>query len=255
MDASALRTGNPTLGSSTFEKVAGIDSGTARMTLQGTINKTGLLTLIVLVAAMFSWTKFFSNPQAGAQAVQSYAVLGALGGFIVGMVIVFKMEWARVMAPIYAVLQGLFLGGISAMLEMQYPGIAIQAVGLTFGVMFAMLATYSSGIIKVTENLKIGIMSATGAIAIYYVLALVLGLFGIQAPLINDNGWMGIVFSLLVVGIAAFNLVLDFDFIENGVKQGAPSFMEWYAAFGLLVTLIWLYVEILRLLAKLRSRN
>ncbi len=255
MDASALRTGNPTLGSATFEKVAGVGAGTTPMTLQGTINKTGLLTLIVLVAAMFSWTKFFSNPQAGAQAIQAYAVLGAIGGFIVAMVTVFKMEWSPVTAPIYAVLQGLFLGGISALVETQYPGIAIQAVGLTFGVMIAMLAAYSSGLIKVTENLKIGIVSATGAIAIYYLLSIVLGLFGIQAPLINDNGWMGILFSLLVVGIAAFNLVLDFDFIENGVKQGAPHFMEWYAAFGLLVTLIWLYIEILRLLSKLRSRN
>ncbi len=255
MNASALRTGNPTLGESTFEKVAGLGSGTARMTLQGTINKTGLLTLIVLVAAMFSWMKFFANPQAGAQAVQSYAMLGAIGGFIVAMVTVFKMEWSPVLAPIYAVLQGLFLGGISALMETQYPGIAIQAVGLTFGVMIAMLAAYSSGLIKVTENLKIGIVSATGAIAIYYVLSLVLGMFGIQAPLINDNGWMGILFSLLVVVIAAFNLVLDFDFIETGVKQGAPHFMEWYAAFGLLVTLIWLYIEMLRLLSKLRSRN
>lgn len=255
MDASAIRTGNPALGSSTFEKVAHSSLGEGAMTLQGTVNKTGLLTLIVLVAAMFSWTKFFTNPQAGAEAVQSYAALGAIGGFIFGMVTVFKMEWAPITAPIYALLQGLFLGGISALFETQYPGIAIQAVGLTFGVMIAMLVAYSSKLIKVTENLKLGIVSATGAIAIYYLISIVLGLFGIKAPLINDNGWMGILFSLLVVGIAAFNLVLDFDFIEKGVEQGAPKFMEWYAAFGLLVTLIWLYVEILRLLSKLRSRN
>ena len=225
------------------------------MTLQGTINKTGLLTLIVLIAAMFSWTKFFANPEAGAQAVQSYAAIGAFGGFIVAMITVFKMEWSPITAPIYAVLQGLFLGGISAVFETQYPGIAIQAVGLTFCVMIAMLAAYSSKLIKVTENLKIGIVSATGAIAIFYILSLVLGIFGINAPLINDNGWLGIIFSLVVVGIAAFNLVLDFDLIETGVQQGAPKFMEWYGAFGLLVTLIWLYIEMLRLLAKLRSRN
>jgi uncharacterized YccA/Bax inhibitor family protein len=173
----------------------------------------------------------------------------------VAIITVFKMEWSPVTAPIYAVLQGLFLGGISAMFEMQYPGIAIQAVGLTFGVMIVMLFAYSSKLIKVTENLKMGIVAATGAIAIYYLISLVLGLFGVKAPLINDNGWMGIAFSVVVVGVAAFNLVLDFDFVETGVRMGSPKFMEWYSAFGLLVTMVWLYIEILRLLSKLRSRN
>lgn len=255
MDASAFRTGNPALGSSTFEKVSGGRSDVGVMTLQGTINKTGLLTLMVLASAMFSWTRFFANPEQGAQAVYMYSMIGAIGGFIVALVTVFKMEWSPITAPIYAVLEGLFLGGISAVFEMQYPGIAIQAVGLTFGVMIVMLLAYSSQLIKVTENLKMGIVAATGAIAVYYLISLVLGLFGVKAPLINDNGWMGILFSLVVVGIAAFNLVLDFDFIESGVKQGAPQFMEWYGAFGLLVTLVWLYIEMLRLLAKLRSRN
>lgn len=223
--------------------------------MQGTINKTALLTLIVLASALFSWTRFFANPEQGAQAVSMYSMIGAFGGFIVAIITVFKMEWSPVTAPIYAVLQGLFLGGVSAMFEMQYPGIAIQAVGLTFGVMIVMLFAYSSKLIKVTENLKMGIVAATGAIAIYYLISLVLGLFGVKAPLINDNGWMGIAFSVVVVGVAAFNLVLDFDFVETGVRMGSPKFMEWYSAFGLLVTMVWLYIEILRLLSKLRSRN
>lgn len=255
MATSAIRTGNPTLGPSTFEKVAGSRSGAGVMTLQGTINKTGLLTLIVLVSAMIPWTKYFGNPEQGAQSVYVYFIAGSIGGFIVGMITVFKMEWSPITAPVYALFEGLSLGAISAIVEMQYPGIAIQAVGLTFGVMMVMLLAYTSRLIKVTENLKMGIVSATGAIAVYYLISLVLGLFGIKAPLINDNGWMGILFSLIVVGVAAFNLVLDFDFIESGVSTGAPHFMEWYAAFGLMVTLVWLYIEILRLLSKLRSRN
>jgi uncharacterized YccA/Bax inhibitor family protein len=255
MDTSAMRTGNPALGSSTFEKVAGSRSDAGVMTLQGTINKTGLLTLIVLVSAMITWTKFFANPEQGAQNVSVYLLVGGIGGFIVAMITIFKMEWSPITAPIYALLEGLFLGGISAVFEIQYPGIAIQAVGLTFGVMIVMLLAYSSKLIKVTENLKMGIVAATGAIFVYYLISFVLGIFGVKAPLINDNGWMGILFSLFVVGVAAFNLVLDFDFIESGVSSRAPGFMEWYAAFGLMVTLIWLYVEILRLLSKLRSRN
>ncbi|MDD3473963.1 MAG: Bax inhibitor-1/YccA family protein [Syntrophaceae bacterium] len=255
MNASALRSGNPTLGETTFEKASRNQAASGVMTLQGAINKTGLLTLIVFAAALFSWTRFFANPEQGVQSVYMYSMIGAIGGFVVAIVTVFKMEWSPVTAPIYAVLEGIFLGGISAIFETQYPGIAIQAVGLTFGVMIVMLFLYSSKVIRVTENLKIGIVAATGAIAVYYLVSLVLGLFGINAPLINDNGWLGILFSLFVVGVAAFNLVLDFDFIESGVQKGAPRFMEWYSAFGLLVTLVWLYIEILRLLSKLRSRN
>lgn len=255
MDASALRSGNPALGSSTFEKAGRSRTEAGAMTLQGTINKTGLLTLIVVLGALFTWTRFFANPEQGPQAVYMYSMVGAFGGFIVAMVTVFKMEWSPYTAPIYAILQGLFLGGISAVFEMQYPGIAIQAVGLTFGVMIVMLLAYTTQVVKVSENLKMGIVAATGAIALYYLFSIVLSLFGVNAPLINDNGWMGILFSLVVVGIAAFNLVLDFDFIETGIKVGSPKFMEWYAAFGLLVTLVWLYIELLRLLSKLRSRN
>ncbi len=181
--------------------------------------------------------------------------IGAIGGLIAGLVTVFKPQWASVTAPIYAVLEGLFVGGMSSMAEAQYPGIAIQAVGLTFGTCLAMLLAYSSGLIKVSEKFKLGVVAATGGIALVYLVSIILGFFGVSMPYIYGNGLIGIGFSVLVVGIAALNLVLDFDLIETGAHSGFPRYMEWYAAFGLMVTLIWLYIEILRLLMKLRSRE
>jgi uncharacterized YccA/Bax inhibitor family protein len=167
----------------------------------------------------------------------------------------FKKTWAPVTAPIYALLEGLVLGGISAMFEVRYHGIAIQAVSLTFGTMFALLLAYRSGLIPVTQNFKLGIIAATGGIAIFYLAQIVLGFFGIHFTTINGSGPIGIAFSVFVVIVAALNLVLDFDFIESAAAAGAPKYMEWYGAFGLMVTLIWLYLEILRLLSKLRSRD
>ncbi len=155
----------------------------------------------------------------------------------------------------YALLEGLALGGISAIFDFRYPGIAIQAVGLTFGTLFVLLAIYSTGIIKVTDKMRIGIIAATGGIALFYLLEMVLGFFGVHFVAVNGSGPIGIAFSLFVVAIAALNLVLDFDFIERGVAFGAPKYMEWYGAFGIMVTLVWLYLEILRLLSKMRSRN
>jgi uncharacterized YccA/Bax inhibitor family protein len=180
---------------------------------------------------------------------------GAIGGFIVAMITVFKKQWAAMTAPLYALLEGLVLGGISSMLEGSYPGIVIQAVGLTFGTLFGLLFAYKSGMIKATENFKLGVVSATGGIAVVYLVTMLLGFFGIHMPYIHESGMIGIGFSLFVVIIAALNLVLDFDFIENVAAQGAPKYMEWYGAFGLMVTLIWLYIEILRLLSKLRERK
>jgi uncharacterized YccA/Bax inhibitor family protein len=180
---------------------------------------------------------------------------GAIGGFIVALVTVFKKQWAGVTAPLYALLEGLVLGGISSLLEARYPGIVIQAVGLTFGTLFGLLFAYRSGLIKATENFKLGVVAATGGIALVYLATMLLGFFNISMPYIHESGLIGIGFSLFVVVIAALNLVLDFDFIENGAAQGAPKYMEWYAAFGLMVTLIWLYIEILRLLSKMRSRR
>lgn len=174
---------------------------------------------------------------------------------IVGFVTIFKKEWAPVTAPAYALCEGLFIGGISAIFEMRFPGIVMQAVALTFGTLFCLLMAYKSGVIKATENFKLGIVAATGAICVIYLVSFVMGFFGASIPMIHSSGPMGIIFSLVVVTIAALNLVLDFDFIEKGATMGIPKYMEWYAAFGLVVTLVWLYIEILRLLAKLQSRR
>jgi uncharacterized YccA/Bax inhibitor family protein len=171
------------------------------------------------------------------------------------MVTVFKKEWSPVTAPIYALLEGLALGGLSAVFDLRYPGIIIQAVSLTFGTLFVLLLAYRSGLIQVTQKFRLGVIAATGGIFLFYMMQMLLGLFGIRFVAINGSGFIGIGFSLFVVAIAALNLVLDFDFIEKGVQFGAPKYMEWYGAFGIMVTLVWLYLEILILLSKMRSRN
>lgn len=252
-----MRSGNPVLGENTF-----LDVGSGRvvtggqstsMTLNGTVNKTGLMLLLLVAAAAFTWSKF-TGPDSMPQ-VLPWLMTGAIGGFIVALITVFKKTWAPVTAPAYAVLEGLFLGGFSAMMEMKFPGIVMQAVFLTFGTLFSLLVAYRSGLIKATENFKLGVVAATGGIFVLYLVSFVMSFFGKSIGFIHDSSWLGIGFSAFVVVIAALNLVLDFDFIENGVEQGAPKYMEWYAAFGLMVTLIWLYLEILRLLAKLQSRD
>jgi uncharacterized YccA/Bax inhibitor family protein len=181
--------------------------------------------------------------------------IGGIGGFIFALVTIFKKTWAPITAPIYALLEGLLLGGISAIYDQRFHGIAIQAVSLTFGTLAILLLAYRSGLIPVTQKFRLGVVAATGGIMLFYLATIVLGFFGIHFTTINGSGPIGIVFSGFVVVIAALNLVLDFDFIESGVAGGAPKYMEWYAAFGLMVTLIWLYLEILRLLSKLRSRD
>ena len=180
---------------------------------------------------------------------------GVFGGFVVALITIFKKTWSPFTAPIYALLEGLALGGISAILESRYPGIAVQAVGLTFGTLFVMLLAYKTGVIRATERFKVGVIAATGGIMVFYLIGMVLRMFfHFQIPVVYSGGIWGILFSLFVVVIAALNLVLDFDMIETGVNGGAPKYMEWYGAFGLMVTLIWLYLEILRLLAKARRR-
>lgn len=248
------RTANPALNSKTFTRFEGTAVGDRVMTINGTVNKTGIMLFLLVVSATWTWNMFFeSGGDAGV--VTPWIIGGALGGFVVAMVTVFKKEWAAITAPLYAVLEGLFLGGLSSILEAQYPGIVIQAVGLTFGTLFALLLAYRSGLIKATENFKLGVAAATGGIVMIYFASIILGMFGINMPFIHDSGIFGIGFSLFVIVIAALNLVLDFDFIENGAESGAPKYMEWYAAFGLMVTLIWLYIEILRLLVKLSGRR
>lgn len=250
----ALRTGNPALNANTFSSITYTGDRADAMTLEGTVNKAAILLLLVIAPAAYVWSMFFRGGEAAAM-VMPFLLIGSFGGFIVALITTFKRDASPITAPIYAVLEGLCLGGLSAILEAAYPGIVIQAVSLTFGVFFTMLFIYKSKLIKVTENFKLGVVAATGGIMIIYLVSMVMGLFGHSVPFIHQSGPIGIIFSLIVVGIAAFNLVLDFDFIEQGAEQGAPKYMEWYGAFGLMVTLIWLYIEILRLLTKLRSRD
>lgn len=240
-----MKSGNPALSNNTF---VGLSESDDPMTLAGTINKTALLLAIVLIGATWVWGTFFKTRDVAD--ITPYLLTGAIGGFIVALITIFHKTTSAYTAPVYALLEGFVLGGLSAMTEARYPGIAIQAVGLTFGTLFCMLIAYRSGLIKVTENFKMGVVAATGGIAVLYLVDLVLMFFGKPISFIHEGGFMGIAFSLFVVAIAALNLVLDFDFISQGVKNRSPSYMEWYSAFGLLVTLVWLYLEILRLLSK-----
>jgi uncharacterized YccA/Bax inhibitor family protein len=249
--AAPLRTSNPALNEKAFRGEVALGGET--MTLQGTVNKTGLLLLCVVVTAAWTWGMAHSETP---EAVIPWMIGGILGGFVTALVTIFKRSWAPIMAPLYALLEGLALGGISAFFDKTYHGIAAQAVGLTFGVLFVMLFAYKTRIIRATERFKLGVIAATGGIAVFYLVVMLLGFFHINAgaSLLYGHGWGAIAFSLFVVVIAALNLVLDFDMIETGVGMGAPRYMEWYGAFGLMVTLIWLYLEILRLLANSRRR-
>ena len=260
-----LRTSNPALS----EKVFGdyrtgvpLPARTNVMTLDGTVTKTGLLLLLLVAAAGFTWKLAMDAVPLGAETVgQGFGSVApfVFGGLIVGLVAalvtVFKQTWAPFLAPVYAIAEGLFLGGVSAVMELAYPGIVFQAVLLTFGVLAGMLVLYRARIVRATEKFKLGVLAATGGICLVYAAGWILGMFGIGIPYIHESGLIGIGFSVFVVVIAALNLVLDFDLIERGVERGAPKHMEWYGGFALLVTLVWLYLEILRLLAKLQSRD
>lgn len=240
-----MRSGNPALNDNIFAGPRSYDAASA-MTIQGTTNKCFFLLFLLVLSASWVW----SNPT---QLMPLY-MPALIIGFVLAMVTIFKKEWAVVTAPMYAIVQGVLLGGISLLFESSYPGIVKQAMGLTFGTLFALLLAYKSRLINVTANFRLGVVAATGGIAIYYFISLIMGFWGKSMPLIYDSGPFGIAFSAVVVIIAALNLVLDFDFIEQGARAGAPKYMEWYGAFGLIVTLIWLYLEILRLLSKTRQR-
>ncbi|MGB0083678.1 MAG: Bax inhibitor-1/YccA family protein [Terracidiphilus sp.] len=253
-----FKTSNPALGQNTFSDAARSQYGgnlvdaADRMSLSGTVNKTGILLLCAVATAAWTWNQFMQTHDPSSVAPE--LLLGALGGFIFAMVTIFKKTWAPVTAPIYALLEGMVLGGLSAMFEIRYPGIAVEAVGLTFGTLLVMLFLYKSGVIKVTQKFRMGVVAATGGIMVFYLLTWVLSMFHISAfSSVYGSGRIGIGFSLFVVAIAALNLVLDFDFVEQGVTVGAPKYMEWYAAFGIMVTLVWLYLEMLRLLSKMRK--
>ncbi len=239
-----MNSGNPTLSEKTFQQVGRAVPADGSMTIAGTINKTVVLFLILLLGASISW-------------YQPWPVFvwgGAIGGFIVAMVTIFKKEWSPVTAPIYAGLAGLFLGGISLMYANAYDGIVFNAVMLTLGVFAAMLMAYRSGMIEVTRRFRMGVVAATGGIFLVYFASIILSFFGIELSLIQGTGYMGIGFSLIIVGVAALNLVLDFDMIEKGAQANAPKYFEWYTSFGLMITLVWLYIEILRLLSKFQRR-
>jgi uncharacterized YccA/Bax inhibitor family protein len=247
--ANPFRTSNPVLNEKAFRDVAA--TGEA-MTLQGTVNKTGVLLLCAVATAAWTWGMAHSETP---ESAMPWMYGGLFGGFVVALITIFRARWAPITAPLYALLEGLALGGISAYFEHMYPGVAMQAVGLTFGTLFVMLLAYKTGMIRATQGFKMGVIAATGGIAVLYIVEMVLsGFFHMQVPAINGSGVIGIGFSLFVVIIAALNLVLDFDMIESAVAAGAPKYMEWYGAFGMMVTLVWLYLEMLRLLSKMRRR-
>lgn len=247
-----MRTANPALNNKTFAGPRASATGET-MTINGTVHKTAFLLMLAMMPAMWVWSRFFETRDPAS--VMPFILIGAIGGLVFAIITIFKRQWAPFTAPAYALLEGFFLGGISATFEARFPGIVIQAVALTFGTLFFLLFAYRSGLIRATENFKLGVMAATGGIFFVYLITFVLGMFGVRVGFIHESGLVGILFSLFVVVVAALNLVLDFDFIEKGAEHGAPKFMEWYAAFGLMVTLVWLYLEILRLLSKLQSRR
>ena len=242
-----MRSSNPALKAEVFSSEGSYLRG-GTMTINGTVNKTGVMGLILIASATLTWGQ-------AAQGAMGLTMLGLVGGLITAFITIFKKTAAPVTAPIYAVMEGLFLGGISAVFESRFPGIAFQAVLLTFGVLAGLLLAYRTHMIQVTENFKLGVAAATGGIGIVYLISIIGGLFGFSIPFIHSSGMIGIGFSLVVVVVAAMNLVMDFDFIEEGARMGAPKYMEWYGAFGLMVTLVWLYIEILHLLSKLQSRD
>ena len=249
-----MQSGNPALNKNTFLDAADgtlLAHGDNAMTINGTVNKTGFLLILVVIGAMYAWSQY-TGPTS-VPALMPFVLGGAIGGLVLALVTAFKKTWAPVTAPLYALVEGFFLGAISALYSHLYEGIVMQAVMLTFGTLFALLFAYRSGLIQVTQKFRAGVVAATGAIFLIYLASLVLGFFDINVPFIHESGLIGIGFSLVVVTVAALNLVLDFDLIETGVQQGAPKYMEWFGGFALLVTLVWLYIEFLRLLSKLRD--
>ena len=246
-----MRTANPALKERTFTEVRAA-AGEPAMSLQGTATKSLALVLLTVFSASFTWNAVAS----GNVGILTPAMLvGGIGGFIVALITVFKPKTSPYTGPIYAVLEGLLLGGVSALYNARFAGLPAQAVALTFGVFIALLIVYRLGLIKATENFRLGVVAATGGIMIMYLISFVLGFFGVRMGFLHDSSPLSIGISLVIVVVAALNLVLDFDFIERGVEHRAPKYMEWYAAFGLLVTLVWLYLEMLRLLSKLQSRS
>lgn len=247
-----MATANPAMNPAVYQRAGPADSPANVMTLPGAVLKTALLVVILLIPAVFTWTQAVNGVSG---LVVGLMALGSIGGFILAMVTIFAPRASPFTAPIYAALEGLLLGGVSAYFESVYSGIVVQAVSLSISILAVMLLVYGTGIIRATEKFKIGVVAATGGVCLVYLADIVLSLFGIRVPFIHESGVVGIGFSVVVVVIAALNLILDFDFIEQGVAQRAPKYLEWYGGFSLLVTLIWMYLEILRLMAKLSGNS
>ncbi|MFD0590364.1 Bax inhibitor-1/YccA family protein [Paenibacillus sp. GCM10027627] len=244
------RSGNPTLKDNTFQNYGQLSSGD-RMTINGTVNKSFIMLAILLGGAFVSWSMYMK----GDANIMGYMIGGAIAGLILALIISFVPKTSPFLVPLYAACEGLFLGALSARYESLYNGITMQAALLTMCVFIALLVAYRFRIIQATKNFRLGVFAATAGIALMYLASFVLGFFGITVPYLHDNNLIGIGISLVIVVVAALNLVLDFDFIESGAEHGAPKYMEWYGAFGLMVTLVWLYIEMLRLLSKLASRD
>lgn len=240
-----------------FTQARSFTSESEVMTVGGTINKTIILFLLVLISAAFSWKIILGSDSPGM--AMGLIIVGGIGGLISALVAIFKKEYSKVASIIYSVCEGLFLGAISLFASTAFaekaPGIVTNAILLTLGVFLVMLLLYKNGIIKPTQKFMAGVMAATGAVALVYLISFIVGLFGVQLPMIHGSGIFGIGFSVVVIVIAALNLILDFKMIEDGAAAQAPKYMEWFGAFGLMVTLIWLYIEILSLLMKLASRD
>jgi uncharacterized YccA/Bax inhibitor family protein len=244
-----FKTSNPAFNARTFENRVPIADES--MTLQGTVNKTGFLLFCAVATAAWTWWLARTQPEAVALCLWG----GLIGGLVFALATIFKKEWAPVTAPGYALCEGLALGGISEVLNHAYPGIALQALGLTAAVTAMMLLLYTSGAIRATPKFTVGVIAATGGIFLFYMIDFVMGFFGHHVSLLYSNGPWGIAISVFIVIVAALNLILDFDFIEKGVYAGAAKYMEWYGAFGIMVTLVWMYIEILHLLSQIRSQR
>ncbi|WP_295124005.1 Bax inhibitor-1/YccA family protein [uncultured Chitinophaga sp.] len=245
-----FQSSNPVLKEETFQKASTMRLDGELMTIKGTVAKTGYLFLLLLASSAFSWGQFMRGVN-----IFPYLIGGVIVALILGLVITFKKEWSGFLAPAYAIAEGLFLGAVSAFYAAKYAGIVTQAVGLTFSVVIAMLLLYAFRIIRVTETFRSIMFVAIAGIGIFYLVAFGLSFFNISIPFLHEGSTFGIIFSLVVVGIASLSLLLDFDMIEKGSVGGAPKYFEWYCAFGLMVTIVWLYLEILRLLSKINSRN
>lgn len=245
-----MRSGNPFFNERAYQVSDGVIVADNVTTVQGAVTKTLILTGILFAMAIVGWSMAASMGPASAIVL----LIAGLLGFVLVLVMCFKPTTSPVLAPVYAIAEGLFLGAISAFMQSRYPGIVAPAVGLTVGTLFFMLAIYKTGLIKVTEKFKLGVIAATGAVALFYLVCMVLRIFNVNIPYIHEGGPIGIGVSVVVIIIASLNLVLDFDNFERAEEAAAPKYMEWYLAVGLLVTIVWLYIEFLKLLAKLQRR-